>query len=127
MDDERQDLQKVLSCPSGPSSGLFGGCFHVRPDHLRWSDSDKPPQCPPARPPARLSGHAPLFAAAEGGGDADRAVGDGHPDYASSYGLFTLHTKQVRQTGNRTATATAAAAAAESVLTQDASLFGSIT
>lgn len=52
------------------------------------SSPDMPPRCP-------LASLGPPFVAAERRGEAvDRAVGDGHPDYASSYGLFTLDTKQ---------------------------------
>lgn len=39
--------------------------------------------------PARLAGHPRPLCLSLGEG----AVGDGHPDYASSYGLFTLDTK----------------------------------
>lgn len=46
--------------------------------------------------PACLTGHAPFCCSRgkEGGMSGGRWVGDGHPDYASSYGLFTLDTKQ---------------------------------
>ncbi len=36
----------------------------------------------------------PLLLQPREGGAADEAVGDGHPDYASSNGLFTVDTKQ---------------------------------
>lgn len=50
--------------------------------------------------PACLTGHAPLLLQlSEGGEVVDRVVGDGHPDYASSYGLFTLDTKQYSKQG----------------------------
>lgn len=56
------------------------------------SSPDMPPRCP------RASLGMPSFCCSwkkEGwGGAVDWAVGDGHPDYASSYGLFTLDTKQ---------------------------------
>jgi len=53
----------------------------------------RPPRCPPAS-----LGMPPLVVAVEGKGWG----GDGHPDYATSHGLFTRH-PTVRQTEHRTA------------------------
>lgn len=58
--------------------------------------------------PVCLTGHGSLLLQPIGRGvDFGGAVGDGHPDYASSYGLFTLDTKQndkeYRATANKKA------------------------
>lgn len=61
------------------------------------SSPDMPPRCPRASlgmPPfccSRVQGGGCRGWGADGEAG---AVGDGHPDYASSYGLFTLDTKQ---------------------------------
>lgn len=53
------------------------------------SSRDMPPQCPCA------SLGMPPFCCNRGkGGMVDEAVDDGHPDYTSSCGLFTVNTKQ---------------------------------
>lgn len=58
--------------------------------------------------PVCLTGHVPiLLQLTERGGwgvlGVDGVVGDGHPDYASSYGLFTIDTKQCGKQRRRNA------------------------
>lgn len=71
--------------------------------------------------PACLTGHALLLLQPKQGegGWLMGAVGDGHPDYASSYGLFTLDTKQYGKQS-------IALQQHKTVLIEDASQFGLI-